>query len=235
MTTPKKRRKGKLIVLDGADGSGKATQTALLLKRLRKEGYRVKSIDFPRYYDNFFGECIGRCLSGEYGDFISLDPHIASVLYAADRYESKKDIEKWLKQGYIVVLDRYVSANQIHQGGKIQDQKQRKAFLEWLDRMEFGVFGLPRPDVVVYLDVPRVLSDQLLAKQKGDASKRYLKGKKDMAESNAKHLDDARVSALKMVKKYNNWIRISCTNKTELLPKEAIGNDIWQKVAKIIQ
>ena len=106
-------KKGKLIVLDGSDGSGKATQTRFLLARLKKEGYRVKTLDFPQYEKNFFGKLIGECLVGDYGDFVKIDPHIGSVLYAADRYESKPVIERWLKQGFVVVLDRYVSSNQI--------------------------------------------------------------------------------------------------------------------------
>lgn len=224
-----------LIVIDGADGSGKATQTELLIKRLRKEGYKTKTIDFPRYYNNFFGKFIGQCLAGEYGDFIALDPHIASVLYAADRFESKKDIEKWLKQGYVVVADRYVSANQMHQGGKIQDSKKRKQFLDWLDELEFGVFGLPRPDMIVYLDVPLEVSQKLLAGQQNGVKKRYLKGKKDLAENNAKHLEDSRKSALKLVQKNNQWAHIQCIKNGEMLSREAISEQVWQEVSKVIK
>ncbi|MFA9262825.1 MAG: hypothetical protein ACEQSB_05785 [Undibacterium sp.] len=91
-------KRGKLIVLDGSDGSGKATQTRLLLARLKAEGYRTKTLDFPQYEANFFGQLLGRSLAGEFGDFIGIDPHIGSVLYAADRFESKPTIERWLKQ-----------------------------------------------------------------------------------------------------------------------------------------
>ncbi len=148
---PKKSpAKGKLIVVDGADGSGKATQAALLAKALRKRGLGVKMIDFPQY-QNFFGALIGRYLAGEFGDFIKLDPYLVSVLYAADRFDSSRQIKNWLDKGYVVIADRYVSANQIHQGSKIEDPKKRKQFLDWLDEMEFQVFAIPRPDLVVYL------------------------------------------------------------------------------------
>jgi len=110
--------KGKFIVFDGNDGSGKQTQAKLLIERLEKEGHKIRIIDFPRYYDNFFGKFIGECLTGKYGDFIGIDPHIISVIYAADRFESSKEIKEWIDKGYIVLADRYVSANQIHQGGK---------------------------------------------------------------------------------------------------------------------
>lgn len=228
-------KKGKLIVLDGADGSGKATQAKLLAARLKKDRYKVKTLDFPQYEKNFFGKLIGECLAGEYGDFIAIDPHIASTLYAADRFESKKVLEKWLKEGNIVVLDRYVSANQIHQGGKITDDKARKKFLEWLDVMEFTVYGIPRPDLVFYLDVPQEISEQLISNGKqGLSVNRAVKGKKDLAEINKKHLLAARESALKIVKKGNNWKRISCAPKGELLSREDIAELIWTQIKKVI-
>ena len=227
--------RGKLIVLDGTDGSGKATQTKLLVRRLKKEGYRMKALDFPRYEHNFFGKLIGQCLSGEYGDFIAIDPRIASTLYAADRFESKSLLEKWLKAGYIVVLDRYVSANQIHQGGKITDDKARKNFLIWLDTMEFKIFGLPRPDLVLYLDVPKKISDKLLSFGKqGLSVNHFVKNKKDLAEKNALHLQNSRESALKIVKKSNNWNLIACAPKEVLLSRETIAEMVWKKVKEIL-
>lgn len=227
--------KGKLIVLDGTDGSGKATQAKLLLARLKKEGYQVKALDFPQYEKNFFGKLIGECLAGKYGDFIALDPHIASVLYAADRFESKATIEHWLKSGYVVVLDRYVSANQIHQGGKIADSKKRKEFLQWLDTLEFKIYGIPRPHLVCYLDVPRAVSEKLLSQgRQGASTNRSLKGRRDLAEKNKMHLDASRENALKIVKQGNIWERIICAPQEKLLSKEAIAEEIWNKVKNVL-
>lgn len=226
-------KRGKLIVLDGSDGSGKATQTRLLLAQLKAEGYRTKTLDFPQYEANFFGQLLGRSLAGEFGDFIGIDPHIGSVLYAADRFESKPMIERWLKQGYVVVLDRYVSANQIHQGGKIHDTKKQKEFLTWLDQMEHGVFGLPRPDRIIYLDVPVEVSQKLLGLEEQKRKKVYLKkGQKDQAESNPKHLAESRENALRLVKKLNAWTKIDCTRKGEMLTREAIAEKVWNVIKK---
>lgn len=228
-------KKGKLIVLDGSDGSGKATQTRLLIARLKQEGYKVQTLDFPQYETNFFGKLIGQCLAGEYGDFIAVDPHIASVLYAADRFESRVKIENWLKQGYVVVLDRYVSANQIHQGGKIHDAKKQREFLKWLDQLEHGVFGIPRPDKIIYLDVPVAVAQKLLETETKQRSKVYLKKQqKDQAESNQKHLTESRANALKLVKQLNSWTKIDCTKKSELLSREAIAEKVWQEVKKVV-
>lgn len=228
-------KKGKLIVLDGTDGSGKATQTKLLQARLKKEGYRVQTLDFPQYEKNFFGGLIGECLAGEHGDFVSIDPYIGSTLYAADRFESKDKIMRWLKVGCVVVLDRYVSSNQIHQGGKITDAKKRKKFLEWLEKMEYGVFGIPRPDGIIYLDVPVALSQKLLASKGQKEKKTYLKKRKtDVVEGSQKYLDDSRQSALLLVKKQNRWLRVECTKKDEILSREVIAEKVWEQVKKIL-
>jgi dTMP kinase len=228
-------KRGKLIVIDGSDGSGKATQTRLLLARLKTEGYRTKTLDFPQYEANHFGQLLGRCLAGDFGDFIAIDPHIGSVLYAADRFESKPTIERWLKAGYTIVLDRYVSANQIHQGGKIHDVKKQKEFLSWLDRMEHGVFGLPRPDQIIYLDVPVEVAQKLLSLEEQKRKKVYLKkGQKDQAESNPKHLAESRENAIKLVKKLNAWTKIDCARKGEILSREIIAEKVWKAVEKAL-
>ena len=120
------KRRGKLIVIDGTDGSGKATQADLLIRHLRKDGRKVKVVDFPEYYSNFFGKFVGHCRSEQYYNFVKTHPKIASVLYAADRFESKEKIAKWIKDGNIVIANRYASANQIHQGGKIASYQKRE-------------------------------------------------------------------------------------------------------------
>ena len=226
---------GKLIVIDGSDGVGKATQTKLLVERLRKEKVKVRAFDFP-HYENFFGTLIGKCLAGEYGDFVGLDPHIASVLYAADRFESKKIIEKWLATGYTVVIDRYVSANQIHQGGKIHDAKKRKEFLAWLDTLEHGVFGIPRPGLIICLNLPIEISTRLLQEKVTSQKKTYLKkGSKDQVEHDIHYLLNSQKSALQYVKAHNHWAKIECANKQGILPREDIHEKIFSLVKPLLK
>ncbi|KKR43316.1 MAG: Thymidylate kinase [Parcubacteria group bacterium GW2011_GWF1_40_6] len=228
-------KKGKLIVIDGTDGSGKATQVALLVKRLKKEGKTVKVVDFPEYYKNFFGAFIGHCLSEQYYNFLNVHPKIASVLYAADRFESSKEIQNWLKKGYIVVANRYVSANQIHQGGKIKNAKKRNDFIKWLDEMEYEVFGIPRPDITLYLSLPINIVLQLLKERDSSKMKReYLKKKKDVHEADVNHLINSRKSALWLVKEIPNFIKIDCAPKKEILSREQIHEIVYGKVKKII-
>ncbi|PIZ86831.1 dTMP kinase [Candidatus Nomurabacteria bacterium CG_4_10_14_0_2_um_filter_30_12] len=228
-------KKGKLIVIDGTDGSGKSTQIALLVSHLKKDGYKMKIVDFPEYYSNFFGKFIGHCLTEQYYNFVRVHPKIASVLYAADRFESKEKIENWLKKGYIVVADRYVSANQIHQGGKISNVKKRQAFIKWLDEMEYKVFKIPRPDAVIYLNLsmPFILD---LIKERNKNSKRIYVGKKrDIVEGDIEYLTNSHKSAVWLAKTQIEFTQIECTSKNILRTREDIHKEVYEKVKRILK
>lgn len=230
------QKRGKLIVIDGIDGTGKATQTALLVQRFKREGIKVKAVEFPSYYENFFGKLVGEYLSGKYGDFIEIDPHIASVLYAADRFESSGKIRRWLSAGYSVVADRYVSANQIHQGGKIADEAERRRFLRWIEEMEYGVFKIPRPDMILYLHLPVSLSQKLLRGKLLAFKKRYTEGRKDVAEDNLMHLANSQKSALGIIRRNNNWHKVECQqNDGEVKPKEVIHEAVYRRVIRLFK
>lgn len=228
-------KRGKLIVIDGTDASGKATQTALLIKQLKKEGRKVKVVDFPEYYSNFFGAFIGHCLSEQYYNFVKTHPKIASVLYAADRFESSEKIKNWLKEGNIVLANRYASANQIHQGGKISNTKKREAFMKWLDEMEYSVFKIPKPDAVFFLSVPIPVVLKLIAKRNKKAGRGYLGKKKDVHEKDVGFLENSRKSALWLSKKEKNWVKIECMDGQMLREPLDIHEEIYSKVKKIIK
>jgi len=234
--TKKMKKKGRLIVIDGTDGSGKATQVALLAKRLKKEGHKIKIVDFPEYYKNFFGEFVGHCLSEQYYNFLNVHPKIASVLYAADRWESSKEMKNWLDKGYVVIANRYVSANQIHQGGKTKDTKRRNDFLKWLDQMEYEVFNIPRPDITLYLSLPIKIVLKLLKERESSKMKRaYLKKGKDVHEADVDFLINSRKSALKLEKEVKNFIKIECADKKGILSREDIHVMVYDKVKKILK
>ncbi|MCE9549217.1 dTMP kinase [Candidatus Nomurabacteria bacterium] len=228
-------KKGKLIVIDGTDGSGKATQTELLIKHLKKDGYKVKVVDFPDYYSNFFGKFIGHCLSERYYDFVRVHPKIASVLYAADRFESKNKIEKWLKEGNVVIANRYASANQIHQGGKISNTKKREAFIKWLAEMEYKVFKIPKPDAIFYLNVPINIVLKLIRERNKGKSRSYLGKKKDVHEKDVNFLENSRKSALWLAKTQKGWIKIECVKDGKMESREDIHKKVYEKIKKIIK
>jgi dTMP kinase len=228
-------QRGKLIVIDGTDGSGKATQVGLLIKHLEQDGRKVKVVDFPDYYSNFFGKFIGHCLSEQYYNFVKVHPKIASVLYAADRFESSKKIENWLKGGNIVVANRYASANQIHQGGKITNTQKRESFLKWLAEMEYGVFKIPKPDVVFYLNVPIPIVLKLIEERNKNSKRNYLGKKKDVHEKDVNFLENSRKSALWLAKTQNGWIKIECVKNGVLNTRENIHKEIYEKIKKIVK
>ncbi len=227
-------KKGKLIVIDGIDGSGKATQTELLIRHLKKDGYRVKVVDFPEYYSNFFGKFIGHCLSERYYDFIKVHPKIASVLYAADRWESKDKIEKWLSAGNIVLANRYATTNEIHQGGKIANVKKRESFVKWLAEMEYKVFKIPRPNVVFYLSLPVDVVLKLIRVRNKNSKRGYLGNKQDLAEKDVQYLENSRKSALWLAKTQKNWTKIDCVKSDMLRTREDIHLEIYTKVKRIL-
>ena len=216
-------QKGKLIVIEGIDGSGKATQARKLREALTKDGYRTETIDFPHYYENQLGELIGECLAGKHGDYAHMDPKVTSVLYAVDRFESKSKICEWLDAGAIVIIDRYTGSNQIHQGGKISNEETRKEFLLWLDKLEYGILGLPVPDLTIYLDLELSYVYELL--KKPNTKKKYAEGKKDAHEADSEHLINARKSA-QFIASLGEWKTVCCTENEKLRSIDDIADEV---------
>jgi dTMP kinase len=216
--------KGKLIVIEGIDGSGKTTQLKLLLKRLEKDGHKVKTIHFPQHGHQFFGVMVDEYLTGKFGDASDVDPHLASVLYACDRWEAKPVIDKWLEEGYFVVLDRYMTSNKGHQLGKISLDEEKEEYLKWLDCMEYETFKIPRPDIVFYLDITiEIALSNIENRSKED--KGYSKGGKDQHE-NIAHLVKAKEGYSFTLKRYAYWKTVNCVLRGSIKSKEDIHSEI---------
>ncbi len=227
-------KKGKLIVIDGTDGSGKATQIELLTNRLKKDGFIVKILDFPEYYKNFFGAFIGHCLLEQYYNWINIHPKIASIAYAADRWESSEEVKNWLKKGYVVLANRYASANQIHQGGKIKNTNKRIAFIKWLEKMEYKVFKIPKPDRVFYLSVPMNVILKLIKERNKKSSRSYTGKRKDIVEGNIPYLTNSNKTALWLARTQRGWVKIECVKNKVLDTPQNIHEMIYEKVKKIL-
>lgn len=223
--------KGKFIVIDGTDGSGKATQTELLAKRLKKEGYSVKVFDFPQYGQKSAG-LVEEYLNGKYGDAKAVGPERASIFYAVDRYDASFKIRKYLQQGKVIISNRYVTANMGHQGGKISDPKKRKKFFNWLYELEYGIFEIPKPDINVILHVDAAVA-QKLVDCKG--ARCYTKKKRDLHEKDLKHLRDAEKVYLEIAKTMPNFKLISCTQNKEIMERNVISDIVWKEVSKILK
>jgi len=218
-----KNRKGKLIVLEGGDGSGKATQSQLLVEELKNRGHRVKYMDFPRYYRSFHGKVVGRFLNGEFGTLDTVNPYLASLAYALDRASAKGEMDEWLEHGGTLVCNRYATSSMAHQAAKLPDTKKQE-FIDWLDEMEYKVHKIPREDIVIYLFVPWKIGYELTLKK--DA-RTYVNGKTDIAEKDLTHRKLTETMYLTLAKQRKNWIVIKCVDqKGALRSKDDIHKEI---------
>lgn len=223
-------RKGIFVVIDGNDGSGKATQTRLLAEYLTAQSVPFEKMDFPRYGVGVFGNLVGDALAGKHGDFLHLDPNIASTLYALDRFEATPTLEHALKSGKVVIADRFSSSNQIHQGGKIADETKRKTFLGWLDNMEHEVLGIPRPDVQIYLHVPLELSVKLLSEKRSVKNAALQEGQKDTVEEDTEYLERSHATAKWISEREAGWRTVECAPGGSLRSPEDIHAEVVQIV-----
>ena len=235
----KKNYSGKFIVFEGLDGSGKSTQTNLLVKYLKKQKHKLAKIDFPQYGTKSAG-LVEEYLNGKYGTSKQVGPYRASIFYACDRYDASFKIKKWLDQGRVLVSDRYISSNVGHQGGKIKNKKERKKFLKWLYHLEYNIFQIPKPDVTFILktspEIAKKMAPQIKEKQKKKKRSAYLKNKKrDVHEKDLSHLKAALDSYLEAAKEFPKEFKvIECIEKGKLLPPEEIHKTIVERLKLIL-
>ena len=198
--------RGKLIALEGIDGSGKRTQLDLLASDLDARGLAAFRISFPRY-ESFFGKLVGRYLNGEFGPLGAVDPHLSALLYAGDRLEAKPEIEAALSAGKIVLADRYVGSNMAHQSARVHPE-QREKFFAWLKRLEYGLYALPVEDLVIYLRVPVAEAHRLVGLK---STRAYTSLKRDIQEADITHLEQTATIYDRLATEAN-WARIDCTD-----------------------
>lgn len=224
-------KKGKFIVIDGTDGSGKATQTNLLVEKLKNNAYEVEIADFPQYGKKSAG-LVEEYLNGKYGGAEEVGPYRASIFYACDRYDASFKIKKYLAEGKVVVSNRYVTANLGHQGGKIKNSIERKKFFDWLYNLEYEIFSIPRPDINLILHVDAAIA-QKLVDQKGERD--YINGiKRDIHEDDLEHLRDAEKVYLEIATSFPNFALIECCENNQIMTKGKISELIWNKVKNFL-
>lgn len=212
-----KAEKGKFIIIEGNDGSGKTTQLELLKNYLNRKQIPVAFFDFPQY-QTFHGEFLGRLFSGEFGDLDDINPYLVTFPFALDRLGAAPYIKAALDAGKVVLSNRYVTSNLAHQSGRLPKEK-RRSFIDWNIELEYYVNGLPREDAVVFLYVPQKQVSKLLRTRKRRGV--------DIAESDKAYLSGAEDSYLYLADRFDHWIRIDCTDeKGKILPKGEIHKKI---------
>ena len=223
--------RGKLIAIEGIDGSGKRTQVELLTAALRERGHSVLATGFPQY-DSWFGKMVGQFLTGELGPLESVDPHFSALLYAGDRFEGKPKVEEALSNGQFVLVDRYIGSNLAHQAARV-DPAKRAAFQKWIEHLEYGIYGLPKEDLVLYLRVPPVEAQKLVALK---SARSYTSAQKDLLEASLRHLEDA-AQMYDALAKRPNWNTIECfdSKDNQMRPAEDIAKEVFVLAMKTSQ
>ncbi len=214
---------GKLVVIEGTDGSGKSTQFKMTCERLQKAGRPFKSVTFPRYTEES-SALLRMYLRGDFGkDPNDVNPYAASTFFAVDRYASfKTDWQKEYDAGIPVLCDRYTTSNAIHQACKLP-RDEADAFVRWLFGYEYGLLGLPEPSCVLYLDIPPETTFGLLKKRQGDGG--------DIHELDHEYLKKCRETASRLCEEFG-WHRIKCVEKGRLRKPEEINDDIMEIILK---
>lgn len=209
--------KGLLIVIDGIDGSGKTTQTDALTKYLTAKNIPHEVISFPRYEDNLYGQLIRRYLDGEFGE---VNSYLIALAYAGDRALAKTVVESWLNSGKIVIANRYVSSSKAHLGANLSEEK-REEFISWIDQLEYGSNNIPKPDLVVLLDVDPAVGQKNVQRD-------------DIHENNLKHLEQASKIYLELAQTEENWQVVNCMSNGTMQTKEEIHHQITTVLKRLI-
>lgn len=222
--------KGKLIVIEGTDCSGKGTQSEILLKRLQELGKKVIEVDFP-VYDSPTGKIVGGPYLGKpsicHGWFPEganqVPPKVASLYYAADRLYNVDIINSHLEQGYIVILNRYVTSNMGHQAGKIKDKEERLKMFKWLEKLEYDLLELPRPEIKIFLHMPYEYSKKL----------QNNRSEIDEHESSKENITNAEIAYLEMAKLYD-FKQIECVRDGLLKTVDEVSDEIYNLIKEEI-
>jgi dTMP kinase len=221
---------GRLIAIEGIDGSGKRTQVELLAKALAARGFQTYLTGFPQY-DSWFGKMVGQFLNGEFGRLDEVDPHFTAMLYAGDRFEAKTTIQEALSSGKIVLADRYIASNLAHQTARISPE-ERAEFIQWTEHLEYEIYELPVEDLVLYLRVPAAEAQKLIERK---SERAYTSAKQDLQEASIHHLEDA-AKIYDRLSKRASWVSVECFNAfaQAMRPSAEISAEIFRAVEPLL-
>ncbi len=213
-----------LVALEGIDGSGKGTHAKRLHDRLCAAGRSIKLFSFPRYSETVFAKSIADFLNGRFGELDSVNPFLASLLYAGDRFESRQVLLDALTENDVVLCDRYVPSNIAHQGAKLPIG-QRNEFIAWIQRVEYEIYQLPRPNLVLLLDLPASEAQKLITRKQ---SRDYTHKRADLQEADRDYLEKVRALYLSFAEAGPDWQIVKCLKDDVLRPISDINDEMWQ-------
>jgi dTMP kinase len=219
-----------LVALEGIDGTGKGTQAQRLVERIRSTGLRVELLSFPRYEATRFGQAIGDFLNGRFGTLDQVHPFLAAVLYAGDRFESRGLLDKACAEADIVVFDRFVASNLAHQGSRLP-LDQREDFVQRMQAIEHEVFGLPKTDLTILLELPADEAQKLVAKKE---ARTYTEREADIQEADTSYLNGVSAVYQSLAEADADWRIVKCLRDGDLRTIESISDEVWQHVRPLL-
>ncbi len=222
LPTAEKTTVARLIAIEGIDGSGKGTQAARLHQALSARGSRSALLSFPRYQATNFGRQIGAFLNGAFGPLDQVHPILVSLLFAGDRFESRPLIQAALDEHDLVICDRYVASNIAHQAAKAPSGEQA-AVEDWIETIEYDLYQLPRPDLVLWFDLPVPQAQALIARK---APRDYTAQAADLQEADGAYLERVRQVYSRLATDNPHWVRIAVTEGENVRPIEAVHTDV---------
>ncbi len=221
----------KFVVIEGLDGSGKSTQIKFLNEYLEHIKQQYKYLHFPRTDTPVYGDLIARFLRGEFGAIDAVNPYLVALLYAGDRDEAKSMVLKWLSENNLVLCDRYVYSNIAFQCAKLHDQESRELLKNWILHLEYSYNKIPKPDLVLYLDVPFEFTKKNLASQRDGNDRDYLKGNPDIHENDISFQEKVRQMYLWQSQNNTVFRIIDCSSETGLVLEPA---KIFEKIKSVL-
>lgn len=232
----KVNKKNMLIVIEGLDGAGKSTQVKRLKEYIISKELELKYIHFPRYNASMYGELIGKFLRGDFGAIDQVHPQLVALLFAEDRADASTQMKEWLAEGGCVLLDRYVYSNIAYQCSKLKCKEEAQELKNWIFNTEYNTFGIPKPDLNIFLDVPINFVDKKLKESRNEDSEReYLNGKGDIHEADIEFQIGVRELYLQQCAEDSNFIRVDCADaEGNMLPPNEIFFKLQQVVKNVI-
>jgi dTMP kinase len=223
----------KLFVVEGIDGAGKSTQIRLLREYFSRRGFSCEYLHFPRTEEPYFGELIARFLRGEFGSLNEVDPWLVAMLYAGDRKDASDLINGWLKTGNMVLLDRYTYSNIAYQCAKLSDPDAQENLMNWILDLEFRHFGIPLPDLNIFLDVPFSFTEKKLLTSRTGGDRSYLNGSRDIHEESLAFQKRVREMYLRVAETNERLCIVNCIDDNgQMMPQEKIFEMIIKVLAK---
>jgi len=223
-----------LIVIEGLDGSGKSTQVRKVKEYLSSRcAGTLRYIHFPRYDSPVYGDLISRFLRGDFGENDVVHPMLVALLFAEDRHDSAQQIREWLDAGDTVLFDRYVYSNIAYQCAKLDDPHRADELRDWIFDTEYGKFGIPKPDLNIFLDVPISFVDRKLKENRDGDDRDYLQGKADIHEADIEFQKKVRDIYLKQTELDSEFIRVDCSDENgAMLPPDVIFEKLTMVIGK---